>query len=89
MKRAIIATLIAVSLTILPAASATAAPAKSFHNCTQLSKKYPGGVAKAGVTKNTVSHRKVAFKVKPKSSTALYKANKSLDRDKDGIACEK
>jgi hypothetical protein len=90
---------VAGALILAPAVPATAAsPAAtgvvmtkvvSFKNCTALHKKYPGGVAKAGVKYNLVSGKKKAFKVKPKISTALYKANKSLDRDKDGIACEK
>jgi len=65
------------------------AKAKVFKNCKALNKVYKGGVAKKGVKYNKVSGKKRAFKVKPKISTALYKANKKLDRDKDGIACEK
>lgn len=63
--------------------------AKKFKNCTKLNKKYKGGVAKKGVKYNKVGKKKRAFKVRPKISNALYKANKSLDRDGDGIACEK
>jgi hypothetical protein len=94
--------LLAGSLVLAPVATATAAPVgsvaashavvakvKVFKNCTQLNKVYKGGVAKAGVKYNKVSGKKRAFTVKPKSSTALYKANKKLDRDKDGVACEK
>ncbi|KGA09116.1 MAG: hypothetical protein GM45_3505 [actinobacterium acAMD-5] len=60
------------------------AAAKTFKNCTELNKVYPGGVAlpgavnKGGNTKQT-----------PKFSKKLYHANKKSDRDKDGIACEK
>ncbi|MGG3798633.1 excalibur calcium-binding domain-containing protein [Metabacillus fastidiosus] len=61
------------------------AAAKSYKNCTELNKDYKGGVAKdskvtnkGGKTKNT-----------PHVSADLYNANKSKDRDKDGIACEK
>jgi hypothetical protein len=60
------------------------AAAKTFKNCTELNKVYPGGVAlpgavnKGGNTKQT-----------PKFSKKLYEANKKSDRDKDGIACEK
>lgn len=75
---------VSVSVTQLPTAKA-----KVFKNCKALNKVYKGGVAKAGVKYNKVSGKNRAFKVKPKSSTALYKANKKLDRDKDGIACEK
>lgn len=71
---------------IVPAAKP---PIKTFKNCTALTKTYKGGVARAGVTHNTVSGKKKPFKVKPYISTALYNANKKMDRDKDGIACEK
>ncbi len=52
-----------------------------------------GGVARdsKAVTTKTVRGKKVkaASKYRPKVSKALYTANKGLDRDKDGIACEK
>jgi len=60
------------------------AAAKKFKNCTELNKVYPGGVAKSGaVNKGGVT------KNEPTIDSALYKANFKLDRDKDGIACEK
>ncbi len=62
---------------------------KTFANCTALNKVHKGGVAKAGVKYNKVSGKNKPFKVKPTFSTALYKANSKMDRDKDGIACEK
>ena len=70
------------SVSVLPISQAAAA--KSFKNCTELNKVYPGGVAlpgavnTGGVTKKT-----------PKYDKKLYEANKKSDRDKDGIACEK
>lgn len=81
----------------MPANAATHASAPSsakvavtiFKNCTALNAKYPGGVAQAGVKKNTVNGKKVSFKRVPHFSTALYMANKKSDRDKDGIACER
>jgi hypothetical protein len=60
------------------------AAAKKFKNCTELNKVYPGGVALPGSV-NTGG----ATKKEPKYDKALYTANKSSDRDKDGIACEK
>ncbi|MCM3696832.1 excalibur calcium-binding domain-containing protein [Microbacterium oleivorans] len=71
---------------IVPAAKP---PITTFKNCTALNKSYKGGVARSGVTHNTVNGKKKPFKVKPYISTALYNANKKMDRDKDGIACEK
>ena len=64
------------------------AKAKRYKNCTQLRKTYKGGVAKPGVKGNKVGSKIKPFKIKPKFSTTLYKKNRHLDRDKDGIACE-
>lgn len=58
-----------------------------FKNCTALNKKYKHGVGK------TTAKDKVSGRTRPvtnfKKHNALYKANKHLDRDKDGVACEK
>jgi len=62
----------------------TNAAAKKFKNCTELNKVYPGGVALPGAV-----NAGGATKKEPKYDKALYTANKSSDRDKDGIACEK
>ena len=61
-----------------------------YKNCTALNKKYKHGVKKSSSTKDVVrSNGKTTKKAsKAKVSKALYKANKHLDRDKDGIACE-
>ena len=60
------------------------AAAKKFKNCTELNKVYPGGVALPGAV-----NAGGATKKEPKYDKSLYTANKSSDRDKDGIACEK
>lgn len=61
--------------------------AKPFANCTALNKKYKHGVGKKG------AKDKVSGKTKPVTNfvqnTALYNENKKMDRDKDGVACEK
>ena len=60
-----------------------------YKNCTALNKKYPHGVGKSGARDKTSGKRVTNFK----KSTAIYKEamshNRGLDRDKDGIACEK
>lgn len=60
---------------------------KPFANCTALNKKYGHGVGKKG------AKDKVSGKTKPVTNfavnNALYNENKSMDRDKDGVACEK
>jgi hypothetical protein len=69
-------------------APASAAPVK-YANCTALTKVYKNGVAKAGVKYNRVSGVNRPLKYKPYYSTAIYTKNLTLDRDKDGIACER
>ncbi|MEH7126335.1 excalibur calcium-binding domain-containing protein [Bacillus sp. JJ1773] len=60
-------------------------PAKTDKNCTELIKDYKGGVAESSSSKNKGGKTKY----KPHVSKELYDANKSKDRDKDGIACER
>ena len=62
----------------------TYASSKTFKNCTELNRIYPGGVAKPGAVNLGGTTKK-----EPKYDLALYKANKKSDRDGDGIACEK
>lgn len=60
-----------------------------FKNCTALHKVYPHGVGKSNAVDKTSGRRVTNFK----HSTSLYKKiigyHKGLDRDHDGIACEK
>ncbi|NYE71784.1 excalibur calcium-binding domain-containing protein [Microlunatus parietis] len=98
-KRALIGLAAASALlagtTVLPA---DAAPKpKSYKNCAALNKVYPHGVAKKGAkdkvkgkskpVKNfTVSSKVYSYNDgKPKK----YKGERDLDRDNDGVACEK
>ena len=66
---------------------------KKFKNCTAMNKVFKGGIAKKKSAKNkkTVNGKKVRAnsKYKPKVSAKWYRLNKSLDRDKDKIACER
>ena len=59
-------------------------PLVDYKNCTELNKKYKGGFARTGA-----KNKGAKTKFKPFVSNALYEVNKSKDRDKDGIACEK
>ena len=83
MKRILIGLALVISL-IFPTTSSVNAAAKKFKNCTELNKVYPGGVALPGA-----ANAGGATKKTPKYDKALYTANKSSDRDGDGIACEK
>jgi len=61
-----------------------AMPEKKFKNCSALNKVYPGGVAE----KQYLINENRGTRIPPKVSSKIYKENKGLDRDKDGIACE-
>jgi len=67
-------------------ASISLPTASKFKNCTALHKVYKHGVGKSN------AKDKVRGKTKPVTNftrnTALYNANRHLDRDKDGVACE-
>lgn len=56
-----------------------------FKNCKEMNKVYKGGVAKSSKVKNKGGKTKF----RPFVSKALYNANITKDRDKDGIACER
>lgn len=69
-------------------AASVSAAAKKYPNCAALNKVHPAGVGVPG------ARDKVSGGGKPVTNytrdTAVYKANRAeLDRDKDGIACEK
>lgn len=81
MKKVTSLTALVLAISLLPLNQGYA---KTFKNCTELNKKYPGGVALTGaVNKGGVT------KLTPTYSKKLYLANKKSDRDKDGIACER
>jgi Excalibur calcium-binding domain len=64
------------------------AAVKHYSNCTELHKKYKHGVGRKGAKDKVRGHTRpvTTFTV----NTAVYNANKKkLDRDKDGVACEK
>jgi hypothetical protein len=84
-----------VALAVLLAAPAgkvvagVAATPALYKNCTNLNKKYPHGLGKVGARDRTSDTPVTNLK----RSTRLYNLamsyNKGLDRDKDGVACEK
>ena len=87
------ATLVVVALVLAapatPAVQATARIPALYKNCTNLNKRYPHGVGKLHARDKTSGQPVTNFR----RSTTLYNRamsyNKGLDRDKDGIACEK
>ena len=97
LKKLIIASL-AASAVVLSATAvpASAAPApRSYKNCTELNKVYPHGVGRKGASDKTSGTKVRNFRV----DNTLYSYNDGvgprhrgeydLDRDNDGIACEK
>jgi hypothetical protein len=90
-------TAVALAAALLFSASASASPAGSaaipplYKNCTNLNKRYPHGVGKLKARDRTSGNTEPVRNFK--RSTRLYNLamsyNRGLDRDKDGIACEK
>ena len=74
---------------VAPAAGHPPRQHKPFDNCKQYNAKYPHGVGRVGARDKTSGTPVTTFR----RDTALYntamRANGGLDRDKDGIACEK
>ena len=72
---------------LLAACVATQADAATkYKNCKSLNKTYPHGVGRPGAIDKTKGQRVTNFT----RNAAVYNAvKKSLDRDHDGIACEK
>jgi Excalibur calcium-binding domain len=75
----------------LTAGTAEALAPALYKNCTNLNKKYPHGVGKLHAVDTTKSGLPGVTTFK--RSTRLYNVamhyNRGLDRDKDGVACEK
>jgi hypothetical protein len=59
--------------------------AVKYKNCSALNKVYSGGVSKSSTSTNKGSKTKQ----RPTVNASVYNLNKSLDRDKDGISCER
>jgi hypothetical protein len=93
LKKLIIASLAGAAVVLSASAvPASAAPApKSYKNCTELNKVYPHGVGRKGARDKTTGKPVTTFRV----DNTLYSYNDGgfrqydLDRDNDGIACEK
>ena len=99
--RRLAASTLATAVVLLPLSAATlgtadaAVKAKHYSSCKALQKDYPHGVGKKGAKDKTSGAKVTNFKV----STTVYGMNNAprnsstgeydLDRDNDGIACEK
>jgi Excalibur calcium-binding domain len=79
------------SLVFAPATLAADAATKPgwTKNCTALNKKYAHGVGKANAHDKTSGTPVTNFKRSTRLYNTAMRWNKGLDRDRDGIACEK
>jgi hypothetical protein len=77
----------AVVLTAVSVAPASAAV--SYDNCTAFQKTYPHGLGKAKARDKTSGTPVTNFKHSTNKYKKAMRANDDLDRDGDGIACEK
>lgn len=59
--------------------------ATKYASCSALNKRFSGGLRKSSATKN----KGATLKITPFTSAIGYSKNSHLDRDRDGIACEK
>jgi hypothetical protein len=67
-------------------ANAEAAKPRVFHNCAAMNAVYPHGVAKSF---KVLKHAN-GFTERPFVSMSVYDANpRTLDRDRDGVECER
>jgi hypothetical protein len=73
------------------ASSAVAAQAVPgpWKNCTRVNQRYPHGVGKVGARDRTSGTPVVTFKRNNFLYRTAMRYNRGLDRDRDGIACEK
>ena len=96
MRRRVATVLTATMLSSLAGVAVATAPSQAASrptwtkNCTELNKKYRHGVGKTTARDRTSSGRPVTnFKRSNSLHRQAMSYNKGLDRDKDGIACEK
>lgn len=83
MKKIAAAAVVACGL--VAGASSAAAPNVTYPNCTAMHTKYRHGVGKVGAHDHTSGVPVTNFY----RSNRFYYLNRHLDRDKEGIACEK
>ena len=72
---------------VLTGSGAVAGP--SYRNCTELQKSYPHGIGRADAKDKTSGRPVTNFRRDTPGYNKAMQANSGLDRDKDGIACEK
>ncbi len=86
-RNALAAVALACAAVVAAAPAASAAP--SYKNCTELNKSYPHGIGRADAKDKTSGKPVTTFKKDTAGYNKAVKAKSDLDRDRDGIACEK
>jgi Excalibur calcium-binding domain len=84
--------IVAVGVTAFVVGAASISPAAaavSYTNCTAVQKTYPHGIGRAHAHDATTGTPVTNFKHSTKKYNKAMRQNSGLDRDKDGIACEK
>jgi hypothetical protein len=88
MKRTAVSLVVSLALAFAAGTAEAAAPAL-YKNCTNLNKRYPHGVGKLLARDKAAGEPVTNFKRSTRLYLVAMSYNKGLDRDKDGIACEK
>jgi hypothetical protein len=73
----------------IDAPTVTARAPLLYRNCTNLNKRYPNGIGKLTARDRTSGTPVTNFKRSTRIYNIAMSHNRGLDRDKDGIACEK
>ena len=74
------------SLIALAVLTPSVSHAQSFKNCTEVRKVYPWGVARS----RALAMKQTNYPTNnPHVSASIYGSIQKMDRDKDGVACEK
>ena len=81
----------AIALGIAPAVGARSAVSSPWNNCTQVHTKYAHGVGRIGARDRVrgTTPPVTTFKRSTRLYNSAMRSNSGLDRDKDGVACEK
>jgi hypothetical protein len=80
----------AMALALAPAIGATGATGASlWQNCTHVHAKYRHGVGRAGARDRTTGTPVTTFYRNTRLYNTAMRYNRDLDRDRDGVACEK
>jgi hypothetical protein len=89
MRRLLLTVLALAALVLTLVATADATIPKQWANCAAVNKRYPHGIGKVGAHDKTSGDPVTDFKRSNKLYALAMRYHPGLDRDHDGIACEK